>query len=131
MSDKPSILFACVHNSGRSVAAQVLARHYAGDAIDVYSAGSDPGKEVNPLVAQVLEVGEEILVEEPDAVQRRLRDRHQGADGAVDIDRRVELRPVGLDFGYPWGGGDGDHRRCNASDGAGTEARRPRSLSLP
>lgn len=51
---KPTVLFACIHNSGRSVAAQVLARHYGGDAIDVRSAGSEPGGGVNPVVAEVL-----------------------------------------------------------------------------
>jgi len=54
MSTRPSVLFACIHNSGRSVAAQVLARHYAGDAVEVRSAGSEPGSGVNPVVAQVL-----------------------------------------------------------------------------
>jgi arsenate reductase len=51
---RPSVLFACVHNSGRSVAAQALARHHAGDRVDVRSAGSEPGAGVNPVVAQVL-----------------------------------------------------------------------------
>jgi arsenate reductase len=54
MSTRPSVLFACIHNSGRSVAAQVLTRHYAGEAVEVRSAGSEPGSEVNPVVAQVL-----------------------------------------------------------------------------
>ncbi|MFN2540121.1 MAG: low molecular weight phosphatase family protein [Mycobacteriales bacterium] len=45
------VLFACIHNSGRSVAAQVLARQYG---LDARSAGSEPGAGVNPLVAQVL-----------------------------------------------------------------------------
>jgi len=54
MSDRPSVLFACIHNSGRSVAAQVLTRSYAGDAVEVRSAGSEPGAGVNPVVAQVL-----------------------------------------------------------------------------
>lgn len=45
------VLFACIHNSGRSVAAQVLARHYG---LDARSAGSEPGAGVNPVVAQVL-----------------------------------------------------------------------------
>jgi arsenate reductase len=49
-----SILFACIHNSGRSVAAQVLAKHHGGDAVEVRSAGSEPGAGVNPVVAQVL-----------------------------------------------------------------------------
>jgi arsenate reductase len=51
---KPSVLFACIHNSGRSVAAQALARHYAGEAVEVRSAGSEPGPQVNPVVAAVL-----------------------------------------------------------------------------
>jgi arsenate reductase len=54
MNDRPSVLFACIHNSGRSVAAQVLTRHHAGEAVDVRSAGSEPGDGVNPVVAQVL-----------------------------------------------------------------------------
>jgi arsenate reductase len=54
MSEVATILFACIHNSGRSVAAQVLARHYGGDNVEVRSAGSEPGTEVNPVVAQVL-----------------------------------------------------------------------------
>jgi arsenate reductase len=58
VTPKPSVLFACVHNSGRSVASAALARRYAGDAVDVRSAGSAPGTEVDPGVAQVLaEVG--------------------------------------------------------------------------
>ena len=52
--NKPTILFACIHNSGRSVAAQVLARHYGRDVVEVRSAGSEPGIGVNPVVAQVL-----------------------------------------------------------------------------
>jgi arsenate reductase len=49
-----TVLFACVHNSGRSVAAQVLTRHYAGDAVVVRSGGSAPGHGVNPAVAAML-----------------------------------------------------------------------------
>lgn len=51
---KPTILFACIHNSGRSVAAQALARHYGGDAVEVRSAGSEPRDAINPTVAEVL-----------------------------------------------------------------------------
>ena len=51
---RPVLLFACVHNSGRSVAARVLAEHYAQGAIDVRSAGSEPASAVNPVVARVL-----------------------------------------------------------------------------
>lgn len=54
MTDKPSILFACRANAGRSVTGKVLAQHYAGSAADVYSAGSEPGDAVHPEVAAVL-----------------------------------------------------------------------------
>ncbi len=51
---RPVVLFACVHNGGRSLAAKVLAEHHAGDRVTVRSAGSDPGDSLNPLVVQVL-----------------------------------------------------------------------------
>jgi arsenate reductase (thioredoxin) len=51
---KPVILFACIHNSGRSVAARVLAERYANGSVDVRSAGSEPSGSVNPMVAEVL-----------------------------------------------------------------------------
>src|SRR3954471_23695196 len=51
---RPAILFACIHNSGRSVAAKVLAEHHGEGRIIVRSAGSEPGTEINPMVAQVL-----------------------------------------------------------------------------
>ena len=54
MTQEPVVLFACVHNSGRSVAARVLTEHYAGDAVVARSAGSQPKDSVNPVVAQVL-----------------------------------------------------------------------------
>ena len=54
MSTRPTVLYACIHNSGRSVAAQVLTRHHGGDRVEVRSAGSEPGSGVNPVVAQVL-----------------------------------------------------------------------------
>jgi arsenate reductase len=54
MTDKPSVLFACVANSGRSVTARVLAAYYGGDAVEAVSAGSEPGERIHPEVADVL-----------------------------------------------------------------------------
>jgi arsenate reductase len=54
VTDKPVILFACVHNGGRSLAAKVLAEHYGVDRVEVRSAGSEPGDDLNPAVVQVL-----------------------------------------------------------------------------
>ena len=50
----PVVLFACIHNSGRSVAARVLTEHYADGAVQARSAGSEPKGSVNPVVAEVL-----------------------------------------------------------------------------
>ena len=50
----PVILFACVHNGGRSLAAKVLAEHHGGGRVHVRSAGSEPGDSLNPAVVQVL-----------------------------------------------------------------------------
>jgi arsenate reductase len=54
MTDTPVVLFLCVHNSGRSLAAKVLLQHYAQGRVDVRSAGSEPGDQLNPSVVAVL-----------------------------------------------------------------------------
>ena len=53
-SPVPQVLFVCVHNIGRSQIAAALLSHYAGEKVEVRSAGSLPGAEVHPLVVQVL-----------------------------------------------------------------------------
>jgi arsenate reductase len=58
VTERPVVLFVCVHNAGRSQMAAGLLRSLAGDAIDVRSAGSAPADEVNPAVVEVMaEVG--------------------------------------------------------------------------
>jgi arsenate reductase (thioredoxin) len=52
---RPVVLFACVHNGGRSLAAKVLTEHYAQGSVDVRSAGSEPGIGLNPVVVQELD----------------------------------------------------------------------------
>ena len=54
MTATPVVLYACIHNGGRSLAAKVLTEHYAGGAVDVRSAGSEPGTSLNPAVVEVL-----------------------------------------------------------------------------
>jgi arsenate reductase (thioredoxin) len=54
MNDKPAVLFLCVHNAGRSLAARVLLDHYAQGRIRVESAGSEPGDQLNPSVVAIL-----------------------------------------------------------------------------
>ncbi|MFE5241583.1 MULTISPECIES: arsenate reductase ArsC [unclassified Streptomyces] len=58
MSDKPSVLFVCVHNAGRSQMAAAWLEHLAGDRIEVRSAGSAPAGSVNPAAVEAMrEVG--------------------------------------------------------------------------
>jgi arsenate reductase (thioredoxin) len=65
-SAKPSVLFVCVHNAGRSQMAAGYLRHLAGDRIEVRSAGSAPGSTVNPVaVAAMAEEGIDISSAEP------------------------------------------------------------------
>lgn len=75
MSAKPSVLFVCIHNAGRSQMAAGFLAALAGDAIEVRSAGSAPADAVNPAAVRAMaEVGIDISAENPkiltaDAVQ--------------------------------------------------------------
>ncbi|KAF7162578.1 hypothetical protein CNMCM5623_007824 [Aspergillus felis] len=66
MSDKPSVLFVCIHNAGRSQMAAGYLTHLAGDAIEVRSAGSAPADSINPIVAEAMrEEGIDITDQKP------------------------------------------------------------------
>ena len=62
----PSVLFVCVHNAGRSQMAAGWLRQLAGDAVEVRSAGSLPGDQVNPAAVEAMaEVGIDISDQQP------------------------------------------------------------------
>jgi arsenate reductase (thioredoxin) len=66
MADKPSVLFVCVHNAGRSQMAAGFLRHLAGGTVEVRSAGSEPAERINPVAVQAMaEVGIDITAEQP------------------------------------------------------------------
>ena len=75
MTDKPSVLFVCVHNAGRSQMAAGFLSHLAGDAIEVRSAGSAPAETINSAAVEAMaELGIDISAQTPkilttDAVQ--------------------------------------------------------------
>lgn len=54
MSDKPTILFVCVHNAGRSQMAAGYAQALGGDRVEVLSAGSEPKDQINPIAIQAM-----------------------------------------------------------------------------
>src|SRR5690606_13722247 len=63
---RPTVLFACVHNAGRSQMAAGLMTHLAGDRVVVRSAGSDPADQINPAAIEAMrEVGVDISTETP------------------------------------------------------------------
>ena len=54
MTDKPAVLFVCVHNAGRSQMAAGYLSALAGDRVDVFSAGSEPKNEINPVAIKAM-----------------------------------------------------------------------------
>ena len=81
MSDKPSVLFVCVHNAGRSQMAAGWLRHLAGDTVEIRSAGSEPGDQVNPVAVRAMrEVGIDITGQKP-----KLLDDTTAADADVIV----------------------------------------------
>ena len=65
-ASRPTILFVCVHNAGRSQMAAGLMTKLAGDRVQVRSAGSDPSDEINPAAVEAMaEVGVDLAQELP------------------------------------------------------------------
>lgn len=75
MSDKPTVLFVCVHNAGRSQMAAGYLRELGGDRVTVLSAGSAPADQINPaaieaMAEQGIDIdGNQPTILTPDAVQ--------------------------------------------------------------
>lgn len=99
----PSVLFVCVRNGGKSQMAAALMRLQAGDRVEVHSAGTDPGKKINALAAEVVaELGADMSGQVPTAVDPDLARR---------VDRVVVLgAEATLDLG-------GHHDRNGGDDG--------------
>jgi len=89
---KPSVLFVCVKNGGKSQMAAGLMAKAAGDAIEVHSAGTRPGKAVNQLSAESLaEVGVDISGETPKPITE---DMVRAADVVVTLGREAHVDEV-------------------------------------
>lgn len=92
MSARPSVLFICVKNAGKSQMAAGLMRHVAGDAVAVSSAGTRPGAALNELsVASLREVGVDITGEHPKAVTE---DMVRAADVVVTLGAEAHVDEV-------------------------------------
>ncbi|MBF4608952.1 arsenate reductase ArsC [Curtobacterium sp. VKM Ac-1393] len=70
MTDRPAVLFVCVHNAGRSQMAAGWLRHLAGDRVRVFSAGSEPADRINAVaVAAMAEQGIDIAGAQPEVLE--------------------------------------------------------------
>ncbi len=66
MTERPTVLFVCVHNAGRSQMAAGYLQHLGGDRVRVLSAGSRPAEGINPVaVAAMAEEGVDIAGNQP------------------------------------------------------------------
>jgi arsenate-mycothiol transferase len=94
---RPSVLFVCVKNGGKSQMAAGLMAKRAGDAVEVHSAGTKPGSSINQLSAESLaEVGIDISGETPKAITD---DAVRNADVVVTLGREAHVDPVeGTEF---------------------------------
>ncbi len=80
---KPSVLFMCVHNAGRSQMAAGWLRHLGGSDVAVLSAGSDPADQINPVAVRAMaEVGIDIVDNVP---QRWSEDMLEDVDVIVTM----------------------------------------------
>jgi len=65
-ASKPTVLFVCVHNAGRSQMAAGYLNHFAGDRVNVLSAGSEPAESINPVAIEAMaEEGIDIAGNQP------------------------------------------------------------------
>lgn len=89
---KPSVLFVCVKNGGKSQLAAALMRRVAGDAVDVFSAGTHPGAAVNAQSAQSLaELGIDLGDEHPKPIDPAVV---AAVDLVVVLGREAVVEPV-------------------------------------
>ena len=66
MTDKPTVLFVCVHNAGRSQMAAGYLQHLADGRVEVLSAGSEPADQINPVAVEAMrEEGIDITASQP------------------------------------------------------------------
>jgi arsenate-mycothiol transferase len=93
VADKPSVLFVCVKNGGKSQMAAGLMRQLAGNRVHVDSAGTRPGANLNELaVATLREIDVDISEQQPKPVTP---DLVGAADLVVIVGREAQLEPVG------------------------------------
>lgn len=95
MAPKPKILIICQHNSGRSQIAEAYLRKFAGDRLEVESAGLEPAPAVNPLVTEVMqEEGIDLSEKKPRSVFELFRQGNLYTDVITVCDDSESRCPI-------------------------------------
>ena len=90
--NRPAVLFVCVKNAGKSQMAAGLMRQAAGDTVEVHSAGTRPGDQLNALSVEVLrEVGVDISDQKPKPLDPELL---RNVDLVITLGREARVDSV-------------------------------------
>ncbi|MFB9074766.1 low molecular weight phosphatase family protein [Citricoccus parietis] len=91
-SSRPSVLFVCAKNGGKSQMAAALMEHHAGGTVEVHSAGTKPGETLNALSAEVVaESGADMSAGRPKPIDPGLLAR---VDRVVVLGGEAEVEPL-------------------------------------
>jgi arsenate-mycothiol transferase len=91
-NSKPSVLFICVHNAGKSQTAEAFMNHIAGDQVDVYSGGTGPDEDLAAdAVAALAEIGVGVDGQFPKAIDP---DILRSADRVVILGDQAKVEPI-------------------------------------
>lgn len=89
---KPSVLFICVHNAGKSQTAEALMKHLVGEEIEVYSGGTGPDENLAAdAVAALAEIGVEVEGQYPKPIDSEIL---KSADRVVVLGDQAKVEPV-------------------------------------
>lgn len=89
---KPSVLFICVHNAGKSQTAEALMKHLVGDEITVYSGGTGPDEKLAAdAVAALAEIGVEVDGQFPKAIDAEVL---KTVDRVVVLGDQAKVEPI-------------------------------------
>jgi arsenate-mycothiol transferase len=92
MTTKPSVLFICVHNAGKSQTAEALMRHLAGDKVDIFSGGTGPDENLAAdAVASLAEIGVGVDGQYPKAIDQQVL---RTADRVVILGDQAKVAPI-------------------------------------
>ena len=92
MTTKPSVLFICVHNAGKSQTAEALMRHIAGDKVDIYSGGTGPDENLaGDAVVALAEIGIGVEGQFPKAIDPEVLRK---VDRVVILGDQAKVAPI-------------------------------------